>query len=411
MRWVNRERLREILAHTANNPHSDFYDKKYAGLPVDEEHFFDLPLLSRRELTDTPVAKRTFVPPSEVRFVAFTSGTSARVPLITPFSDVENYFFEPSLGLPVARPLIIYPPLNKNFGASFIQQCRQAAPPVSPMFADFQNLANSAIIAKEMACDSLYATPTIASLFAQQARALGIEHNFKLLALSSETLTGARRAELARAYPKAHIANLYASSEIGQFAMTPCTRMIERGISEFHIISDALAAVEIIDGELVVSYGLNHAMPLVRYRTSDFFEEGEPCTCGLAGPTLRWSHRDADRVRVNGLEFTVEEADRVMGNLPHMPTPQYQVHFDEGERGGVAMRVEIADPALAARGADAVAMAQAIERDLPARWKVSSTATLQTALERGLLSSLRIAIVPMLSDSGPKTKRFINHAR
>ena len=411
MRWVNNEKLEELLSHALENPHSDFYDKKYAGRKIDLGHFFDLPLLSRRELTDTPVAGRTFVSPAEVRFVAFTSGTSARVPLITPFSDIKNYFFEPSLGLSVARPLIIYPPLNKNFGASFIQQCRQAAAPVSPMFADFQNLANSAIIAKEMACDSLYATPTIASLFAQQAHTLGIESTFKLLALSSETLTNARRAELAHVYTKAKIANLYASSEIGQFAMAPCARMIERGISEFHAIADALAAVEIIDGELVISYGLNRALPLVRYRTGDFFEAGEPCPCGLPGPTLRWSHRDADRVRINGLEFTLEEADRVMGNLPHMPTPQYQVHFDKGERGGVAMRVEIADPALAARAADAAAMAQAIERDLPARWSMSSTSTLQTALERGLLSSLRVAIVPALSDSGAKAKRFVNHVR
>lgn len=413
MQWVNRAALQSLLEFAVGNPYSSLYRDKYAraGIAPSVDAFSSLPTLSRRELTDTPVAKRTFVPAGEVRFVAFTSGTSAHAPLITPFSDVENYFVEPSLGLPVARPLIIYPPLNKNFGASFMQQCRQATRPVSPMFADFQNLANSAVVAKEMACDSMYATPTIANLFAEHARALGIERNFKLLALSSETLTHARRAELARAYPNARIANLYASSEIGQFVMVPCARMIERGASEFHIIAEALAAVEIIDDELVVSYGLNRATPLVRYRTGDFFEEGEPCACGAPGPVLRWSHRDSDRVRINGLEFTVDEADRVMGELPHMPVPHYQVHFDPGEGSAVGMRVEIADPARAARPEDARATAAAIERDLPAHWRLSSTATLQTALERGLLSSLQVVIVPAVSDPGTKTKRFINHVR
>lgn len=411
MQWVNRRALQSLLSAVGESPFSSFYRDKYAaaGVAATIDNFSNLPMLSRRELTDTLVAKRTYMAPSDVRFVAFTSGTSSKVPLITPFSDVDDYFFEPSLGLSVSRPLVIYPPLNKNFGASFIQQCRQAHAPVSPMFADFQNLANSAVVAKEMGCDSMYATPTIASLFAEHARAAGIENNFKLLALSSETLTQARRDELARAYPNATIANLYASSEIGQFAMVPCEQMLKRGVSEFHVISDALAAVEIIDGELAVSYGLNKAMPLVRYRTGDFFEEADPCSCGRPGPTLRWSHRDSDRVRLNGIEFTADEADRVMGELPHMPTPHYQVHFEPGEGSAVAMRIEIADAAL--QGKEASDMAERISRDLPAHWNISSSATLQTALERGLISSVRVSIVPTLSEQGAKAKRFINHVR
>lgn len=407
MPWVNRDALERLLSFVLNNKYSSFYKDKYAraGATPSVETFFDLPTLSRRELTDTPVGGRTHVAPADVRFVAFTSGTSAKAPLITPFSDVEDYFVEPSLGMPVERPLIIYPPLNKNFGASFIQQCRGAARPVSPMFADFQNLANSALIAKEMQCDSLYATPTIASLFVEHARREGILGNFKLLALSSETLTAARRAELAAAYPNARIANLYASSEIGQFVMTPCTRMIERGVSEFHINTRALAAVELVEGELVVSYGLNRAMPLLRYRTGDYFELGEPCNCGAPGPTLRWSHRDADHVRINGLEFTVEEADRVMGELPHLPVPDYQVHFEAGQGAAVRMRVEIVGGTeVATRVAD-------IARDLPARWRLSSTATLQDALDRGLLSSLVVDIVPAVSDRAAKAKRFVTHVR
>jgi phenylacetate-coenzyme A ligase PaaK-like adenylate-forming protein len=407
MQWVNQEALQTLLEFVSENTYSSFYRDKYTRAGVSRptvENFLQLPTLSRRELTDTPVADRTFVAPTEVRFVAFTSGTSSRAPLITPFGDVKNYFVEPSLGLSVTRPLIIYPPLNKNFGASFIQQCRQAKAEVSPMFADFQNLANSALIAKEMQCDSMYATPTIAALFAEHAQARGIAGNFKLLALSSETLTGARRQELAGLYPNAVIANLYASSEIGQFAMVPCERMLERGVSEFHLIAEALAAVEIIDGELVVSYGLNHAMPLVRYRTGDFFEEGAPCDCGCTGPTLRWSHRDTERVRLNGIEFTVDEADRVMGELPHMPVRDYQVHFKPGQGAAVHMHIEIVgDPAHAPLAA--------IERDLPASWRISSTATLKDALERGLLSGITITIVPAVSDRAAKAKRFVTHVR
>jgi len=414
MRWVNAAALAELLDFIAHNPHSDFYQKKYAatGVKPSAVPFSALPLLTRGELVDTPLMERTFVPKEEVRFVAFTSGTSAARPLITPFSAVSDYHFEPSLGSGVRRPLIIYPPLNKNFGHTFIQQCEQADFPVSPIFADFQNLANSALIARELACDSLYATPTIAALFIPHARERGILTRFKLLALSSETLTAARRAELEAAYPEAHIANLYASSEIGQFVLFPCARMMEKRQNHFHVLTDALAATELIDGELVVSYGLNRAMPLVRYRTGDHFEEVEEgCGCGLPGPVFAWSHRGAvDRVRINGVEFTIEETDRVFSKLTRIAHPHYQVHFNPSPRSGAAIVVEIADE-RAARLADTAALAALIEAELLDAWRLSASATMRTALERGLFDSFSVAIVPSLSAPGAKTKRFISHVR
>ena len=411
MRWVNPKLLPDLLSFVQNNPHSDFYDKKYAGLESAVENFSKLPLLTRAELVETPLAQRTFVPQKEVRFVGFTSGTSAQKPLITLFSDVEDYHVEPSLGIDIVRPLIIYPPLNKNFGHTFVQQCRQAKKPVSPMFADFQNLANSALIAKETGCDAIYATPTIATLFAEHARTQGIAEHFKLLALSSETLTEARRADLVRLYPNAKIANLYASSEIGQFVLTPCERMIERGGSSFHILAEALAAVELIDGELVVSYGLNRAMPLVRYQTGDRFEEvAEGCSCGRQGPVLRWSHRaEVDRVRLSGVEFDVEEADRVFGRLSR-PSARYQVHFKENSGGGIDIVVEIEDKETL-RAGQAPVVERALRSELLDLWRISSGAVMRDALARGLFASLTVMIVPAVSVSGTKARRFINHVR
>lgn len=411
MRWVNEGRLEELLAFVRGNACSDFYDKKYAGCSVDREHFFELPPLTRAELVTTPLPERTFVPQDEIRFAAFTSGTSSQKPLITLFSDVERYYVEPAWGTGVTRPLIIYPPLNKNFGHTFIQQCRQASVPVSAVFADFQNLQNSAIIARLTGCDSVYATPTIAALFAPYAQDAGISGAIRLLALSSETLTAARREELLRLYPNASIANLYASSEIGQFVMGPCPRMIEKGEPFLHLLTDALAAVELIDGELVVTYGLNKAMPLIRYRTGDMFEEvSEGCACGRPGPVLRWSHRtEVDRLRISGVQFDVEEADRVFGRLSR-PTSRYQVHFTEAPSGGVDIRIEIEDAALAG-SAEAPIIGRAIEAELLDGWKLSADARMRDALSRGLFASFSVVFVPKVSTDSLKAKRFINHVR
>src|SRR3989344_5325357 len=121
LRWVNNEQLKELLTFVRGNLHSDFYDKKYAGLPVDEEYFFDLPTLTRAELGGTPLRERVFCPPEDIRFAAFTSGTSSREPLIVPFAKVARYYFEPSLGTGVRRPLVIHPPMMKAFGMTFVQ--------------------------------------------------------------------------------------------------------------------------------------------------------------------------------------------------------------------------------------------------------------------------------------------------
>ncbi len=407
MQWVNEERLREVLAHIRNNPHSKFYDRKYAGHPVDGSHFFELPLLTRAELQAAPVQERTFCAPEDIRFAAFTSGTTSKEPLVIPFSKVENYYFEPSLGTGIRRPLIIHPPMMRAFAMTFVQQCEQAAHKVAPLFGDLQSMQNSAMLAAIGTCDAVYSIPTLAAQLAPAAVARGIAATIKLLALSSEVLTTARRAELQTAFPHALIANLYGSAELGQMPFFTCTRVMERGENHFHFLTKALAALEIIDGELVITYGLNRATPLLRYKTGDYFEEvGEGCDCGLPGPVVRWSHRSGvDRVRLNGMEFDAEAADRALSAFPHLATLPYQVHFYPTE-GSSAITVVLELATAAAQSEDLASFA---ERELPDAWRLSATATLRTALERGLVASFTAKAVPALSVGGVKAKRFVNH--
>ena len=418
MQWVNQRLLKSLLQTVTASPHSDFYTKKYAAAGIAPEDVLSLPLseipaLSRAELVETPLEARTYTKPADVRFAAFTSGTSSSNPLIALFADVPNYFFEPSLGLAVTRPLIIYPPLNKNFSHTFVQQCRQAAQPVSPMFGDFQQLSNSAVLAAAVGCDSIYATPTIAGLFAEHAKRLGIAEHIRLLALCSETLTEAQRESLNAAYPNALIANLYASSEIGQFVFFPCEQMMREGKNNFHVLTDAVAAVELVEGELLISYGLNAASPLVRYRTGDYFEEvASGCSCGRGGPVLSWLHREqVDRVRLNGIEFDAEAADRAFSGLPHLLS-RYQVHLHAAMHSpALVVVVEITDPVAAAEPERQKVLAEFVEAELLDNWKLAPGASMRTALERGLVGSFSVSVVPEFSSRSIKSKRFINHVR
>ena len=412
MKWVNSSLLKSVLDGASKSSFSDFYSKRFAGVPATEASLESLPFLTRADLADTPLAQRTFVDSKDIRFVGYTSGTSSSKPLVTLFSDVEDYHFEPSLGTDATRALIIYPPLNKNFSHTFVQQCAQADRPITPVFADFSNLANSAVIAREASCDAIYATPTIASLAHEHIKAQYDPSRIKLLALSSEILTHARREELQGMYPNAKIANLYASSEIGQFILFPCADSIASGTNEFHILEEAVAAVELVDSELVVTYGLNKAMPLIRYRTGDYFEVVRAgCTCGRTSPVLGWSHRlGVDRVRVNGVEFTVDDADRLFASIPQLSHPQYQIHFDAPEKGSTAVpiRIEIEDPVAAIDPKRQAMLVPVVEEYVKTQWAIGG-ATIKAAVEKGLFTYPRVTFVAELSVKGAKAKRLINH--
>ena len=413
MQWVNTERLAELVGAIKDNPHSDFYSKRFSQAGIDAptiENFFLLPPLTRAELVATPLRERIFIPKSDVRFVAFTSGTSSKEALLIPFGDVKNYHFDPSLGLPVSRPLVIHPPMLKSFGHTFLQQCKEAKNPLSPLLGDIQHLPNSALVAQAVGIDSVYSTPTMAKLFGPLAQSHGLAEGIRLVALSSETITAAGREELHRLYPGALIGNFYGSTELGQLPFVPCKRIMERGENKFHILTGALAAVEIMEGELVVSYGLNPAAPLVRYRTGDYFEEVlGGCDCGAEGPVLQWTHRrEVDRLRIHGIEFDIEAADRAFAGLTP-PQHHYQVHVKGGIGSAIALEVEVADSSLFGDAFAAARAAVSIKSELPDRWRLSPTATLRTALERGFVSNLEVVIVQQLSSQTTKVKRFINH--
>src|SRR3989344_1437050 len=416
MYWINRPRAEDLLAQVLKKPHSSFYRDRYARAGLDPDtltvdDFSKLPLLSRRELTDVPITARTFTRQEEICTVAFTSGTSSNMPLSIPFSRIEKYSFEPSLGCKVSRALVLLPPIMKAFGTIFIRVCEEAKYKVTPVHGDIKNMANSAFIAKAAACDSLWALPTIASAFAPYAKEQNIAQKFRLIVLSGETITSARRMELHSVYPNALIGNVYGSSEFGPILFT-CPTMMRSGNNKFHTIPEDFAAIEIIEGELVLSYGLNQASPFVRYRTGDYFDEVPGgCPCGLLGPVIEWSHRSGvDRLRVNGMAFDVEEADRAFAVFPHVAGKEYQAHFyPVPGRTAVALKIEIADPAASADETRSKELAAFAERELPAVWKLSATATVQTALENGSLASFSVSVVPTLSESGKKLKRFINH--
>lgn len=430
--YADPKKLKNLLTRVYTSPYSDFYLDIYKTSSIEaspsiRKDFLDtvlkedtewdipkaqdvlkhIPLLHRKDITRVHPKKRTYVPDSEIEFISYTSGTSDGKPLVIQWSHVNTYFFDPSLGLPVSKPLVLHPALNKNFGHTFIQQCRQSSRKLSPVFADYQQLPQSAILAEETSIDSIYTTPTLAEHLYGHLSKRYDTLQIKLLVLFSETLTKTKRDILKRMYPSAHIANVYASSEIGQILFFPTPEEIQSDKEHMHILKDAVVAVELIEDELVITMEQNEAFPLIRYATGDYFEYSE------SDDSLRWKGRNSiDVLKINGIEIRIEDVEKAISYCSLEIGPVYQLHFyshmhesKSNEQIRIVVETIVQHPTTFAKEE----AKEKIKDTLMHMWHLTSSATLEDAIHKGLVSDLEIRFVDSLSTQGTKSRKLVSH--
>ena len=399
--YFNETAFVEALLVALDDRYCSFYKQKYQTVDMAASpavQLASLPFLTREELVATPLFERVYVAPTDVRFIAYTSGTTSGTPLLCPFGTVTDYQFSPSLGTGAVRPLIVYPPLNKVFGASFIQQCAQASQPVTPVFGDVAQLANSAVLAAQTACDSLYATPTLARQLAPYIQEHYTVAAIKLVAVASELLTDPVYEQLRVLYPAATIVNLYASSEIGQFIMHS-----QPGESPhiLHLIPETVAAAEIIAGELVVTYTKNPAFPLLRYRTGDYFRVVDE----VAGAVTLDGRAGVDVIKVGGYEIRSGDIDTFFSHVPQAVTA-YQVHSRPGRQPETSfLQVECVGTS-GSLSSDALRL---LRETFLQQFRLADGVSVATAVERGIVDDVEFVSVPAVSAGGAKRKVLVQH--
>lgn len=394
------ETVHDVVRNTA---WSDFYYKKYHLSGQSESFdFLQLPYLLRDELATTPLRERTYCEPRAIRFFGFSSGTTTGTPLISAFGEISSYHVEPSLGMDIKRPLIVYPPLNKNFGASFIQQCREARRPVSPVFGNIEQLANSAVLAGMTDCDSVYATPTIALRLAPYLQQYYDTNKIQLLALASETVTPYIWRQLRTLYPQASISNLYASSEIGQFILyTKPSRDVFP--EHFIVMPHTVAALELIDDELVVTYLTNPAFPLIRYKTGDSFKLSEQGENGI--PHLIMVGREGvDTIKVGGFELRGRDIDECVEGLPQS-FRDYQLHVYEVNESQYRVEFEYVSKTEGDKSMQAIL----IRSHLVNHFKLSGALSFEAAIVKGILTDFTVSEVAAVSVQGQKRRVVVFH--
>jgi len=405
--WEDTEKLTTLMQEVCSSTHTSFYKDRLPAFGSDSVSTIeDLPFLERKDLTKTHPSDRCFVDEGKVDFVAYTSGTTGGEPLLTYLAEVDDYFVDPSWGLDVSRLLVVFPPLNKSFGGTFIQQCRQATKPLMPVFGDITNMATSAYLAASVGCDAVYATPSLALQLAPALKKYYSTEAINFLAISGETIGESKLEILQALYPNAYIANLYASSEIGQFIMGPTRQMMLDGAQGFRILPEAVVAAELVDGELVITYGLNRAFPLIRYKTGDHFEVSENLTkqYGEGLPILTWTGKGGvDVVRVHGIEIRAGSVDDFFDSIPQS-IDVYQLHVLPGEKPGtLSLKIEY----VMDNGSDIIS--DIIRGIFISDFKMSQSHSVKDAMEQGLVDLVTVEAVAGLSHVTQKRRVLVNH--
>jgi phenylacetate-coenzyme A ligase PaaK-like adenylate-forming protein len=272
------------------------------------------------------------------------------------------------------------------------------------VFGDYEKLANSAVLANMTKCDAIYATPTIAIALAPYLNKYYDLHNIKLVAIASELVTPSIWNRLKSAYPNALISNLYASSEVGQFLMytTPSDKFVYN--NQFNVITEAVTALELIDNELVVTYTLNPAFPLIRYKTGDYFNlvsaKGDEVILEMVG------RENVDVIKVGGFEIKSQDVDSWIDNQIQN-IPEYQLHIHENSNNSHTIELECVIPNSSMVDEAVVTL---LHNNFLDHFTVSSGVSIRTLQEKGVLQGQsKISIVPRLSTLSAKRRVVVYH--
>lgn len=412
---MNEQLIRQALSFALENPHSDFYRRKYGseyarllGVP-----FTEVPLLTRAEIEAVPVLERTFLPPALIRFIRTTSGSSGRGVVGMPMPEdeqLEEYlrsvgythapgeksrYFEPYFSLMNIRSMLLF-----SAGA-FVHEMRIRVHEGRTIIAgEFSEPAQTAALAAEAGCEAVVGNPSGLIGFAPHLVHAGGSEAVRLIISVGERPTELQFTQLRAYFPNARVALQYGLAETQGPIGYSCPMHMDTDPRALHVAEGSLL-VELIhpesgevlplmpgvEGELVVTTHEPHAFALVRYRTGDYARILEK-SCSCEGNPLFFEclgRLALDRVRVPSGTLSIAAVEEAVLSLgPSIE--EYTATWDV-ERTPPGLSIELYTNAP-------LSIDDAFVRNLASKISISPDRSYQDIVERGLASALAVSILP-----------------
>jgi len=419
-------KIRNVLKYAIENPHSDFYRKKYKNFCsnlkeiTSYEDFKKIPFLTKDEILTVPLRERTFVPEEEIARFSFSSGTTSNdnlliIPWTSTLSPGKPYYRRLELS-GISRILILLPPSLGLF------------PPASPkeqsvfIPGDVTNLSMSARLCKELGVQSIRTTPTILYFFLKYLEEVDFDNNAVIsISLIGEYCTSQKLDFFKKRFPKAKIMLKYGVSEAGG-AIGLRTRCLDGAPPNYyHLKGDDKLFLEFINdagevlsegevGEIVVTSLKKEAFPLIRYKLADVAHIKEKkCTCGRPVMVLG-GRRNYDILKFHGVSIYIELIEEALAQVMNYLEPQFQMHVYERIAGGKLLPQLKLKLKLKEGQAETEFVRNVIIENVTENLLLSAEKTLDYFVKNNIFLPLEIEFVEDWPQ-GAKSKNIISHLK
>jgi phenylacetate-CoA ligase len=360
--WSPQQQLERACDIVRQARKSDFYARKYAGLPdpASWEQWRQLPILERQEVYDNafPRSRAMLTAPLEGMIISSTGGSTgvARYTCYThqewsAFCDVQGMALQ-ALGIgPRDRVANLF--LAGHLWPSFlgVHEAIARVGAVHLPIAGNLPLPEIARLCREFEATVMLSLPTLFLFLADLALKEGLDFpGLRLLGFGGEQMSIQAQNHIRKALGVEQIlAAGYSSADCGLMGYASQST----GFATYHLPS-AFQLVEILDpqgqpcgpeqeGEIFVSNLSRVSMPMLRYRLGDVgcwtaLDDGDP------NPGFRLAGRAGDDFKVGGGYISMAAFDETLAPFAPPFSLSYQVQIEENaNKTNFHLRIEASD--------------------------------------------------------------------
>jgi len=416
-------KIKRILTFVIEDPHSDFYRRKYSNLNIDPEaiqtyaDFCCIPYLTKDEILSIPFDKRSFADGKEIIRYGISSGsTSQNKPLILPHLVINKQedgvgshdeVFIKSLGVKKILGLL---PVN-----SMIQKIQLGGKLAIPIIQIELNKMDLAVnLTMETGLEGIISAPTILYIFTEKLRATSFDRNIiKWISIGTEVCTVQKLEYFKKYYPKAFIEIRYGNSEAGANIGYRCKFLEQKELNPQIFHPNDMNLIEITPdenlnsntGEVVFTHLYKEAFPLIRYKTGDFATETESsCECGQKRTMTTHGKHAFDVLKTSGVIIHSQAITNALEAVNKHIELEFEMHvYEESFNDKIRTRLVLKlKPKIDRESEQRVA--SVIEKNL----YLSQDKIMTDLVKEGLFYPLMVEYVTSF-ETAPKQKHIISH--
>lgn len=402
------DQIKKILNFVLNNPHSDFYKKKYAAINIsdfDIHKFANLPLLTRAEIAQSDPETRLFVEKSAISATKVSSGTSGKKPLIIFMDQVDQQTKQIHFQILKKNKISRMFYLLSGY-QSYLRWYVYGSTHQKDFYltvGDINNLTLSAQICSSIGADAIETTSTLLYLFTPMLSQVYDIKKIRYISLSAEPTSRLKMEYFRQMYPKAYFNFYYGSAETNPLGYR-CEYLSKLEPRFFHPFPNFY--LESIKKELVVTSLKSSAFPLIRYKTGNQTKvSNRICKCGVNLTFELLGRKEADFIKIHGTMIHPQLIEEALSFVADQIQPAYQMHiFERSLQGKLLPELELK---LISKGAH---QSTNLTKHVSDNLFLSAHSTLTNLVEKGIFLPLKITFVKKIP-SKTKQALIINHIR